>query len=154
MRGSWSVLLFLALDGCATNRPWTLLPESQTAELRTPCSRDFPEGLTGYWSPKDSEIAEVEQKIGAFVTQELIDRGGDHSPLNYRRQYAGFERSGKRVIYINGHADWFDSWRTTVVNICDGTVISFGAVYDPAEHRFDWFQFNGPFHGRKKAGPR
>ena len=153
MRHSWPVLLVLALDGCTSNRPWTVLPESQTAELRTPCSRAFPEGLAGYWSPKDADIAEVEQKIDAFVTKELRDRGEEGPPPTYRRQYVGFERAGRQVIYVNGHGDWSDSWRTKAVNICDGGVIAFGAVYDLGVHRFDWFQFNGPFNGHERAGP-
>src|SRR4051812_35384884 len=117
MGRGWSVLLFLPFCACAGNRPWTVLPESQAAELRTPCSRDFPEGLGGYWSPKEEQIQEVEQQVDALVTGELSDRGGNERHLNYRRQYAGFERAGKQVIYVNGHADWSGSWRTKAVNI-------------------------------------
>jgi hypothetical protein len=99
-------------------------------------------------------ISEVEQQMDGLVTRELQDCQGNAPRLTYRRQYAGFERAGRRVIYVNAIADFSDSWRSQAVTICDGTVMWFGAVYDPTEHRFDWFQFNGPFNGRKKAGPR
>ena len=117
-------------------------------------SRDFPEGLTGYWAPATAQIAEVEQQIDAVVNKEVDDLGRGSTPRRYRRQYAGFYRNGQRVIYVNAIGDWSDSWRTRMVNICDGSTISFGAVYNPAAGRFDWFMFNGPFNGHKRPGPR
>ena len=71
-----------------------------TSASSTPCSRDFPEGLGGYWSPKEEQIQEVERQVDALVTGELSDRGENEPHLNYRRQYAGFERAGKQVIYV------------------------------------------------------
>ena len=68
----------------------------------------------------------------------------------YLRQYAGFERAGRRVIYVNAVADWDEAkWRTQVVDICDGGELAFGAVFDSTKRRFDWFQTNGPYNGKR-----
>ena len=146
------------MGACGPERPWTVLPESEVRALRQPCSRDFPEGLTGYWAPGKADLVDVERQIDALVARELAAQYGDaddeQDRLRYRRQYVGFERAGQRVIYVNAVAAGSHSWRRHTVNICDGSVISFGAVYDPTRHRFDWFMFNGPYNGRKRPGPR
>jgi hypothetical protein len=73
-------------------------------------------------------------------------------PNHYHRQYAGFLREGRRVIYVNavGHeigeelsGSLLGELDTRARVICDGGEITFGAVFDPQSGRFDSFAFNG-----------
>ena len=73
---------------------------------------------------------------------------------HYFRQYAGFERRGHRVIYLNAVAEGTDSWHGKVIDVCDGGAVAFGAVFDLNTHRFDWFQTNGPYEGRQLRASR
>ena len=108
--------------------------------------------------PTDRDIADTEGALVALVKEEFERRPWMTSQTPYFRQYAGFERGPRKVIYLNAIADSTANvltiddtrtqWRTEAVNICDGGAVTFGAVYDTATRRFDWFQTNGPYNGK------
>jgi hypothetical protein len=148
MRCIWTILILAALGGCSHMGPWTVLEGPQAEKLREPCSREFPEGLTGRWTPTAKDVAEPEAALTELINAEFRKRPWMSSQGPYLRQYAGFERGGRKVVYVNAVADANDSWRTKAVDICDGGAIAFGAVFDPMAHRFDWFQTNGPYDGK------
>lgn len=149
-------------SGCRRDREWTVLSSADVDVLRRPCSRDFPEGLTGYWAPTARDLDGPERLLGGVVQRELerVGPGRGPAPEAYHRQYVGFERGGRRVIYLNAVAKDRVSdepllpWSSRAVMMCDGGVSSFGAVYDPSSDRFDWFQFNGPLPRGQELGPR
>lgn len=151
MRRTWTILILVVVGGCGHQGPWTVLEGPQAEMLRQPCSREFPEDLTGHWTPTDRDVAEPEVAFAELVKEEFQKRPWMTSQAPYLRQYAGFERGGRKVIYVNATADAGGSWRTDAVNICDGGAMTFGAVFDPLKHRFDWFQTNGPYNGKRLA---
>jgi hypothetical protein len=140
---------FAILAGCSQPRSWTVLEGAQAESLRRPCSREFPDGLAGQWTPGARDVAEAESALGGLMKDEFQKRPWMTPQSHYLRQYAGFERRGQRVIYVNAVADAKDTWRKKILDICDGGAIAFGAVFDLSAHRFDWFQTNGPYDGRK-----
>jgi hypothetical protein len=163
MKATWMLLMFAATTACghreqagqgrgAGTRPvdqrsWTVFPGTQTDKLRKLCSRAFPEGLTGHWTPSDQEVAEPEAALSALLSEEFQKRPWMTRQPQYVRQYAGFERAGQRVIYVNAFAG-LGPVAQEALDICDGGAIAFGAVFDLAKHRYDWFQTNGPYNGK------
>ncbi|HEY0715070.1 MAG TPA: hypothetical protein VGF45_20480 [Polyangia bacterium] len=149
-----------AASGCKTEQAYTVLSTAEAAKLRRPCSRDFPSDLTGPWTPSARDLEAPEKAIDAAVAEQLSRLGTQAAivPPKYKRQYAGFERAGRGVIYVNAVSEAAiakearpAAWKESAVRLCDGGIESFGAVYDPASGRFDKFQFNAPFS--KKAAP-
>jgi hypothetical protein len=134
--------------GAAPARSWTVLEGGAAERLREPCSREFPEGLTGHWTPGARDVAEAEAALDGLMTEEFQKRPWMKPQGDYLRQYGGFERRGQRVIYVNAAANGTDTWRSAAIDVCDGGAMSFGAVFDLTTHRFDWFQTNGPYNGR------
>lgn len=132
--------------------------------MRQPCSRPFPAGLAGSWEPSEADIERAEAKLPSAIQAALLRlRPEDRrqSPTRYYRQYAGFLRDGRRVLYVNAVADAVEraagnstlpGWRETLVNICDGGSVTFGAVYDLEKDAIDSFFFNGSFAGRLPGG--
>ena len=144
---------------------WTLLPTTEAGKMNQPCSRPFPAGLVGSWEPSEADIERAEAKLsGAIKAAFLLLRPEDRrqSPDRYYRQYAGFLRDGKRVLYVNAVSiddverppgnSMSHEWRQRIVNICDGGSVSFGAVYDLDKDAIDSFFFNGTVAGRLPGG--
>ena len=134
---------------------WSVLPQTEAQKLTRPCSREFPAGLTGFWTPDARDVAAAEAALPAAIEEAFRSRPPGHDgwrPNHYHRQYAGFLRAGRRVIYVNavGHeiGEEFSSFMlgdldTRAQVICDGGEITFGAVFDPQRGGFDSFAFNG-----------
>jgi hypothetical protein len=132
-----------------------VLPQTEAQKLARPCSREFPPGLTGFWTPEARDVAAAESALPAAIDEAFRSRPPGHDvwrPNHYHRQYAGFLRAGRRVIYVNavGHesGEEFPSFMpdeldTRAHMICDGGEITFGAVFDPQRGGFDSFAFNG-----------
>jgi hypothetical protein len=68
-------------------------------------------------------------------------------------------REGRRVMYVNAigtatlagsgkEVPIAESWRRSTLRICDGGLMSFGAVFDLQSERFEEFAFNADFTGR------
>jgi hypothetical protein len=122
------------------------------------CSRDRPNGITGYWLPQAEQVAELEKRLPGFLDKEVhrivntSDPRGPQMP-NYLRQYAGLVEGGRKIIYVNGFlADRFSSgdglerkadWRTHAFSTCDGYINYFGVEYDPETRDFAHLVFNG-----------
>jgi hypothetical protein len=137
---------------CRTTGEWSVVSRREARKMTEPCSRGFPEELTGYWRPGADDIARAERALPRAIDvafAELRAGGEDpRPPARYWRQYAGFSRGGKRVLYVHAigtsnDAVPDDAWPDHYVQLCDGWIQSFGAVYDPATDAFDSFAFNG-----------
>ena len=151
----------VVLVGCRRNELSTVLPFDEARKMRHPCSRPFPPGLDGWWKPKSDDIERADRKLTNAVDaafQRLEAKRREHRPDRYYRQYAGFLRDGKRVLYVNalgrqlsdGERWWkieSRGWRDEFHNICDGGTTTFGAVYDLGKDAFDSFMFNGTIGG-------
>ena len=146
----------IALMGCHREQ-WTVLTGTEAAALREPCSRPFPKDLQGAWAPTAEDVELAESKIGPAVDGAFGRLKTDRSafrPSAYRRQYAGYWRNGRHVLYVNGVAGGLanDGWRSKAVLMCDGGTRSYGAVFDLDRRSFDSFYFNGTFAGPLPGG--
>lgn len=98
-----------------------------------------------YWTPSQEQVDKLEKKLPAY----LKDQSSTHSkPLKidlpkYKRQYFGYNLSGKKVIYVNAFCNYFDYWKTTFVFVDDGGQCFFQATYDPESDKFVSFSVNG-----------
>jgi hypothetical protein len=158
MLGALGSLVLLA-SACKSSQTFTILPPQEATTFRRQCSRDFPEGLTDTWSPslRDVRTSEAEfPKMLRTVLAAMPDRCKDGRPPEYYRQYVGFLRRGKRVLYLNGlrkdatdelakfEASSAGEWRRRAVGACDGGIDYLGVVFDMEAARFDSLAFNGP----------
>jgi hypothetical protein len=100
-------ILFTAaviLAGCWKNELSTVLPFEEAKKMKRPCSRPFPAGLDGWWKPTSEDIERADRRLTSAVDaafQRLEAKWREHRPDRYYRQYAGFVRDGKRVLYVN-----------------------------------------------------
>lgn len=155
-------LLFAFAAEAQRQNSWTILPRQEAEEMRQPCSRPFPDGLSGWWEPTKAEIERAEKKLPDAIDAAFarLQRPEDRRrrPNHYYRQYAGFYRNGKRLIYVNAFTDYpmedrvGKEWRTKYVWMCDSGTSTFGAVYDLEKDAFDSFVFSGRYEGRVPGG--
>src|SRR5262249_39905559 len=111
-----------------------------------------------------ADVERAEKKLPAAIDAAFarLLRAEDRRrrPERYYRQYAGFLRNGKRVLYVNARAslaeisgrDTQENWRTTILDFCDGGTYAFGAVYDLEKDNFDSFFFSGRYEGQVPGG--
>src|SRR5258706_6116 len=111
--------LSMALSGCQRRedslstaganhmRPdWgVVLPVHEQAKLPEYCARPSPSGLTGQWTPTRAEIDRLERRLPSIVSAALVRviLEKDETlprPSDYYRQYGGFYRDGRRVVYV------------------------------------------------------
>jgi hypothetical protein len=132
--------------------------------MRHPCTRPFPEGLGEWWQPSNAEVEQAERMLPAAIDAAFarLLRAEDRRrrPQRYHRQYSGFLRNGKRVLYVNALWDETPSHdaalsersRTKYGDMCDGGIYFFGAVYDLEKNTFDTFFFSGRYEGQVPGG--
>ena len=146
------IVAFVFLAGCSkSGREWVVLPEKEAVTLMSPCSRSFPPDLVGYWDLGDAEIQRAEIRFLEALKLHLRRIPKDERedvPGRWNAQYAGFHRHGRKVVYVNAVADGVaEDWRKRAIRICDGGLISFGAVLDLDRDSVDSFEFNGTVGG-------
>ena len=124
-----------------------IFPETQGPQLLRQCSRDVPQGITGYWTPTDAQVTALMSSLDTYLRQHSADRGDVLSyPLqSYHGQYAGIVSGGKRLIYGNFYIRSQDMLHedTQAVDVCDGGRSFFGVVFDPAADKVVSIAFNG-----------
>ena len=156
-------MLLSAVAGAAErNNEWTILPRAEAEKMRQPCTRPFPKELGAWWQPSYAEVERAERKLPAAIDAAFarLPRAEDRRgrPDRYYRQYGGFFRNGKRVLYVNaGELDTNENrrdltWRARFTSMCDGGTYAFGAVYDLDKDQFDSFFFNGLYEGPVPGG--
>ena len=154
-----TVIAALALlSSCARDTRWTILRPDYGAALAHQCSRSFPAGLSGSWTPKEGDVLQAEAAITGAIQSAFLRipaRYRDAEPGEYNRQYTGFFKGAKRVLYVNGarkasldEIAKFEpsraNWRAVPAMACDGSTDYFGAVFDPESRAVTDFEFNGP----------
>jgi len=128
----------------------TILVGKAALPLFKQCSRGAPDHVSGYWTPSLSDVQHLERDALAFLkAQKPPVRGLMVSDC---RQYAGFLRHGRRMIYVNGFpaavtlnypVSGRNRWQWEAVVICDGGPSLYGMEYDPQTRRFEHLEFNG-----------
>lgn len=150
-----------------------VLPTSAGKRLLDQCSRRTAWGIRDFWTPDDSAIAILEEKLPMFVDsvgrswkslREAVPRDA------YLRQYIGIVRwNGERTIYVNAfhrrHLEALNdaraqiarqqgrpvsdtvAWRLVPLVVCDGGEAFFGAEYDPQTGRFSNLRVNARADG-------
>ena len=124
--------------------------EAQGALL--PCSRVGPAniGVDGTWVPTWTDIHHLEQGVGGFLATFGDD--APSQPLDqYRRQYVGFVRDGRRLIYASffprdeciGYPEGRYCWQLRPITVCDGGDRYFGVEFDPKARSFSEYSTNG-----------
>lgn len=160
---------WLSPDGCSRGAPvgrWRNLPPGPRVGngviIADPigrgmfgvCSREGVKGIDGEWTPSTEDVRTLESRLGDYLKSHLHD--SLVGPLDdYRKQYGGFTRQGRRFIYVNAyfapaHGSTFQStpssdeyWLRSPVIICDGGTSAFGIVYDVEAGTFEELEFNG-----------
>ena len=141
------------------------MPLDQGAAVFAQCSRPTPRERAGsFWSPSPAQIEELEKKLPTYLRQQGHAKEADGLARSLR-QYVGFVRAGRKLIYLNVFpvsllesekevcqgirevkAREFcepDHWRHAAIFVCDGGDDCWGLEYDPESKAFRALEFNG-----------
>lgn len=123
------------------------------------CSRGAPIPEGEVWLPNETEIQDLERRLGDFIRKSkpleenllhwqfgAVARGEDRELSKFRGQFVGFERSNERFIYasyvLHGVALRVMRDERSIV-LCDGGSITWGVVYNLETQKFSEFSVNG-----------
>ena len=123
----------------------TVLSIASAPDVLDQCSRETPQGVTGFWEPSDTAIEALERRLVEYL-EALGGTEGPPRGVPYGRQYIGFVRDGMNLIYgnffpITGRGISPSSERA--YSICDGGSTRWGIVYDPVSGQLSELKFNG-----------
>ena len=142
-------LIAIASAGCAASAAlqgdhWVLLPANAVKKALPLCSREGPK-IDGTWTPSQAEVADLEKNLPALNELSTKDSAWSKAhPEQAFRQYLGITVDRHRYIYINAIYGGFSPRdRTEFTAVCDGGAAFWGAMYDPATHRFSDLRTNG-----------
>jgi hypothetical protein len=139
-----------------------ILPVSSGPALTQSCSGPGRQDVIGYYSPTQSQIAELESHLPRALVLERSRGSGSPPPRHYYRQYVGIIRSGgRRGILVNAFprehlvrmndllkrlpkkgetaADTLP-WRHEAISVCDGGREYWSVEYDLETQRFRNFR--------------
>jgi hypothetical protein len=108
------------------------------------CTRDVPQGRDGYWDPSAEQIQQLEADLVAWLRTHKLPESDEPIQQSWR-QYAGFTRLGRRLIYVNafpGPLYEGSYWKREAEEVCAGGPAYYGAVYDPEARTFSEMKFN------------
>jgi len=97
------------------------------------CSRSTPQAPDGYWEPTERDVQALEIRLPAYLRArpEVSATRVLERLSQYRRQYAGFLRGGRKSIYVNLFlSEYGEQWRSDVVLVCDGGIGFWGVEFD------------------------
>ncbi len=149
----------------AAPRQWVVISAEEAPNVFMQCSRSAPKEKDGpFWAPSPAQIEALEGGLGAYLREYGHAKQGDDLTRFYR-QYVGFVRSGRKLIYLNAlSAEYFennlrlcreyprempkdlcdpDEWRHSMNIVCDGGDGYWGLEYDPQTKTFSQLAFNG-----------
>lgn len=138
--------------GAALPANVAVLPATAIPTILQQCSRQAPTAGEGDWQPTAADIAALETAVTAALRERRITNDPDWSrfPQDWRRQYVGITRGGRRFVYGNAypaeagrHASDPGQWRREPVIVCDGGPAFFGVEYDVEAGRITRLGFNG-----------
>ncbi|MBB3856467.1 hypothetical protein FHY29_001840 [Xanthomonas arboricola] len=155
LRGA-AALAVMALAGCATAPPpasvptnlkngqsWVITRQGIAEQVLDTCSRDsparHPDQVTGYWTPSQQQIEQLESRQDA-LTPTIPE------PRDFDRQYVGVVVQGQQLIYINAFKLPNDppvKPAKEAIRVCDGGSAFWGALYEPQTGAFSQIAVNG-----------
>jgi len=112
--------------------------------------------------PGHNEIDLLERKLpsalGKALARVILEKGETRPrPSDYYRQYGGFYRDGRRVIYVCGLHQRFvaitektiepQAWMRQAMGADDGGIAILRVLYDVNSGEFGPVQFEGRFSG-------
>ncbi|MDB4950434.1 MAG: secreted protein, partial [Gemmatimonadetes bacterium] len=108
------------------------------------CTRDRPANVQGFWDPSPQDVKRLEEDLATYLrTHKLPDSS---QPVQQSwRQYAGFVRWGRKLIYVNAFPGPLypgDYWKREAEEVCAGGPAYYGIVYDPDARTFGEMKFN------------
>jgi hypothetical protein len=139
-----------------------VLSVQEQAKLPESCARPSPSGLSGQWTPARAEIDRLERRLPSILSKALarVVLEKDETlprPSDYYRQYGGFYRDGRRVVYVCGlHRGLVEmtektterhAWMRRAMGADDGGLAVLRVLYDVAADEFSSVQFEGRFSG-------
>lgn len=129
-----------------------ILPDATRASILQQCSRSTPEPGEAGWRPTAADIIALEAAAVASLRGRSDGNRPDWTrfPEDWRRQYVGIVRGGRRYVYGNAyprgmddHATDPDRWQREPAIVCDGGPSFFGIEYDVEARRITHLAFNG-----------
>ncbi len=109
-------------------------------------SRSASDPSEGLWTPTPEQVNALLERLPKFFTGASLALGG---PLDsYLKQFAGFHRNGRRMIYLNALGSRYgrgELWRTKAMVAFHGYPSFWGIEYDVESHEFANFAYNNPF---------
>ena len=105
-------------------------------------------GVGGFWTPSVDDIIKLEEKIAEYLSQnpsQFYSQPPVWERLDeYQRQYIGFERGGRQIIYGNFFCNNLGmDWRKKLVIVDDGGDCFFQVEYDVESEMFIKLLVNG-----------
>ena len=143
-----------------------VLPVQEQAKLPAHCAPTSPVGLSAQWTPGRSDIDRLERHLprvlGKALARVILEKGERlPSPSDYYRQYGGFHRDGRRVVYVCGlHRGLVemteksmgrDAWMRSAMGADDGGLRVLHVLYDVDADEFSPVQFEGRFSGTVRS---
>jgi len=137
------IALFGSSGPAVAESNFFVLSPTNGAALLQQCSRSTPQDVDGFWKPSVAEISDMENRLVLFLKRT--------SPSillsDFRRQYVGFSRAGKRYIYGNFYRASLplrlkDETIEPVI-VCDGGQSFWGVVFSIDTKEFQEMAFNG-----------
>jgi len=159
IRVATTILLFIGTGG-AGSRPgprdgayggW---PDGRPAVLHTTavangltfCSRNSPDGISGFWEVPAKVIPAIDAALLGHLRTSRLDKQLTMPVSKYQRQYLGFSRGEARFIYINAFPARYLRAKLDPTNeiprICDGGALTWGIEYDMKTRTFSGFAPN------------
>ena len=122
----------------------TVLKGAEARALFDQCTREVPHNIGGFWDPSPEQIRQLEADLVPFLRTQKLPEGSPPVQQSWR-QYAGFERVGRKLIYVNGFPGPLyegDYWKREAEQVCAGGPAYYGLVYDPGSRTFGEMRFN------------
>jgi len=127
------------------NQNWVILANKRAEET------GIAAGLLendGFWIPSVDDILKLEENLAGYLNQNS-DQFYRQPPVwerldEYQRQYIGFERNGRQIIYGNYFCDNLGkNWRQELIFVLDGGDCFFQVEYDVESGMFINLLVNG-----------
>lgn len=103
-------------------------------------------GAEAYWTPVETDILALEAQLAPYLQQNAPqDYPGPLLALGeYKRQYIGFVREGKQLIFANFFCETHgQDWQQLFIAVEDGGPCYFEIVYDPQTGSFSELLIHG-----------
>ncbi|OQY91662.1 MAG: hypothetical protein B6D41_09145 [Chloroflexi bacterium UTCFX4] len=102
----------------------------------------------GAWAPNAEMVTTLETRLPAYLAQQQTKFSARQAPIverlaQYKFQYWGEMKNGKRVIAINAFCAEFDYWKTQRVFVLDGGDCFFQLEYEIKSGIFSNLSVNG-----------